>query len=202
MQTGSKASRLPEDETAVCPEFESTLLLMDGALAGMPRATALGHARACATCGPLVSDWPAVADALQAHFEDAAELAKPGLAEMPARVLAATARSQRWHLPQWVGNPLLRLPVYGSLGVAAVLVFILQPKPAPPPVVAQREPLRPAVLTATSAPPVAPPAGSTESESENDCHMHQLAFDGADGMVYRTATDGMTVIWVTEHDGA
>ncbi len=33
----------------------------------------------------------------------------------------------------------------------------------------------------------------------NDCRVHRVAFEGADGMVL-TAGDDMTVIWVTEHE--
>lgn len=201
MKSGSKSGRLPEEEAPACPELESTLLLMDGALAGLARGAALGHARLCDVCGPLVSGWPAIAAGLQAHFEEAAELAKPGLAQMPARVLGALEQERKRRLPSWLRAPAVRFPVYASLGAAAVFVFVMQPlKPAPHPLVVAQ---RPASVQLPAAAPaqVAPPA-PVEAVPENDCHMHQLAFDGADGMVYRTATDGMTVIWVTEHDGA
>lgn len=181
-----------------CPEFESTILLMDGELTGASRAEALDHVRQCPVCDPLVRGWPAVAGLLDARFAEAAELAKPDLAGLASRVVveseARTAAQNRLTSAVQSRRVRLRSQLVGAMAAAAMtLVPSVSHGPMPAPVTAMpARPIEVAVL-----PPAAPPVDA----NPNDLHMHKLEFDGADGMVYRTESDGMTVIWVTEHDG-
>lgn len=183
------------DEPA-CPWFESTVQLMDGELEPGARAEALHHVSLCDICAPLVRGWSRAAEALGDGLEDAAERAKPALFQLPGNVLRAIAPP-----PARVGffqRLNLRFSAFAGLGAAVATVFLLLP--VRPGSVAPPTTAAPMPAVATTRAPVARPG--LVPVSPNDCHMHRLAFDGADGMVYRTETDGMTVIWVNEHEGA
>jgi len=86
---------------------------------------------------------------------------------------------------------------------AAVLAIVLLPPASHSPVTSSVSSVD---FSASTPPrPVAvaelPPGDPLAVPNANGLHLHKLEFDGADGMVYRTENDGMTVIWVTEHDG-
>ena len=184
---------------AGCEAFERTLSLLDGVLEGEARSEAEGHAAACAVCAPLVAGWEPVSRALFDAFEDAAEAAKPDLAGMPDRVLARVFPSA----------PVEEAPTGGGLveffrraqawlllgATAAALAFVL------PALLETPEAPR---TVATNAPPEpAPPLPAAVEDAPPYVVVRDLDFgEETDGMIYRTPRGGMTIIWVTENEGA
>ncbi len=177
------------EEVPACAAFEATLALVDGLLTGSAAAQARAHAPACAVCGPLVASWATTSAAFVAAFEDAAERAKPDLADLATRVLARVqplrptpkpvlSRAEGPSLLSRLArfSRLVQAPV--ALAAAAVAIALV-------------------VLPLAKAP--AAPTAVAAAPEPNDLEMHKLAFDGADGMVFSTPTDHMTVIWVNEH---
>lgn len=65
-------------------------------------------------------------------------------------------------------------------------------------------PPRPEPMARASASRVttAEQAPSTSVPRTHELVMQHLSFEASDGMVYRTSKEGMTVIWIHEHDGA
>lgn len=167
---------------AGCASFESTLALMDGELHGFARDAALDHARDCALCGPMVRGWDDTSHLMTAHFELAAERAKPDLSGLADRVLADLAPAARpapgvWErLKQLLGGH----QALGALAAAAAVVaLVVWPQ---------------ARMAESDA------AGLVDDAAPYDVVVNRLAFEGADGMMYRTA-QGDLVIWISEHDG-
>lgn len=180
-----------QDQThAGCDAFEQTLALMDGLLEGAQRVEAQRHAGDCSLCGPMVADWAPVSQAFVRAFEDAAEAAKPDLAQLTDRVLAHVyAPVPRAEKDGFITRFLAyarRAQPWLLLGAtaAALMLFLpslLETPPTPAPVAE--------VTPAEEAPPVVV--------------VRDLDFgDDSHGMVYRTPRGGMTVIWVTENEGA
>jgi hypothetical protein len=186
-----------ENEEPACGWFESTVQLMDGELTGGARAEALNHVSACDICSPLVRGWSQTAEHLEDGLLDASERAKPALFQVPGHVLQALAPAPPpTPRPWWAA---FRVQALAGLSAAVMTALVLLPAHPTLPVSAPKS-----VAVASPAPALAHPATpiAVTPVAPNDCHVHMLAFDGADGMVYRTETDGMTVIWVNEHEGA
>jgi hypothetical protein len=182
-----------QDEAPGCAQFEQTMELLDGLLSGAARDAAQGHARACGVCGPLLEGWPALQKDLVAGLEGAAEKAKPDLARMADRVLAQVEGPAKAAAPQkpaglaWLAG--LLQPWVALAAAAAALVLVLLPL------------LRPTASTGDAGLVAGAEAPIDDGIAQaNDCLIHKVTFDGADGMVYRTEQGGMTVIWVSEHD--
>ncbi len=211
MITENREALLQTEDEPGCSAFEATLSLVDGLLAGVERAAAEAHARACAICGPMVASWSTVSGELELHFEVAAEKAKPDLALVADRVLATVSVRRRVPEPAPVSALTRIFRAIGALQphvalAAAAAAIILAVLPL------ANDSANPTVVASNATPEAStvdqpgeegdslPPPG--QLAGANDLNVRQLAFDGADGMVYRTQLDGMTVIWITEHDGA
>jgi len=193
MQANDIASETETD----CAHFERTLALLDG-ISGADETAARAHARGCPVCGPLVEGWAAARTTFLADLEDEAERAKPNLAFVADRVLArvdaeapcAATRSAAPHGTAW----LLRLvqPWAALAAAAAALAMVLWPLAHGP----EKQ---------QSIQQVAAAAADDDDDDPalagNVCHIHKVTFDDADGVVYRTARGGMTVIWISEHEG-
>lgn len=189
--TDDRTPTLPPhaDPPPGCDAFEQTLSLLDGLLDGADRTAALAHARDCAVCGPLADGWPELSDALHAAFEDAAEAAKPDLRALTDRVmeqLYPPAPPQRTLEPKrGLVDFIRRAQGWLLLGATAAALALVVPSLLGGP---QGEGLE--VAETQGEPPV--------------MVVRDLAFgaDTSGGMVYRTPRGGMTVIWVTENEGA
>lgn len=180
--TGDTSNSAGTDPAPGCTSFEATLAFVDGLLADDEARRAEAHAHDCALCGPMVSGWAEVSGALVRSMDDAAEIAKPDLAGLADRVLARVAAPKP-------------APAFGDR-----LLAFLSALQAPVALVAAAGAIAFVVL-----PMLADPAGpglevATVLADPNDCHLHKLAFDDADGMVMK-AGDNMTVIWISEHEG-
>lgn len=218
MATHTHDSRAGADDAVACAAFERTLALVDGLLPETERAEAERHLGACATCAPVADGWSEISGALAAHFDAAAERARPDLARMADRVFAAVqpAPSSRVPVPVRVPEPAvarpprlfarlfdrIQAPVALAAATAAIALALLpllrsSPEPTGSASTAAVEAAAPGSTLAAAAdePADVPP-------ESNDCVVRQVSFEGADGFVYRTDRGGMTVIWITEHDGA
>lgn len=177
--------RTPAEE-AGCSEFEATLSLMDGLLEGPAEAAARAHADACALCGPMLKSWPSTANAVFSVFEDAAERAKPQLASVADRVLAqipgkAPAAAPGLFARIFEALRQMQAPVTLMAAVAAIAIVLLP------------------ILKSGDGVTGGQPTGKAPVTAAVE--MSEVEFEHADGMVYRTRKGGMTIIWVSEHDG-
>jgi hypothetical protein len=185
------------EELPGCAAFEATMALVDGLLAGTDEASASAHAASCGLCGPLVAGWAGASGALRAGLEEAAELAKPDLAALTDRVMSqvhrpapargAGALGWLWRLVAPLEAPVAAVAAAGA--IALVMAPVLAP--APPDEAHEPELTELAELDEESH----------EEAGPNGCSVDELTFEGADGMLM-TAGDDMTVIWVSERDGA
>jgi hypothetical protein len=174
---------------AGCDHFEATLLLLDGTLDAAAASLAHTHAGACDLCGPMLREWEGLSAAFVATFEAAAERAKPDLARMSDRVLAALATPAK--------------PAARTFGdkVAAFFSFLQAPAALVAAAAAIAFVVGPLLKTAPAGEPTDLAADAAPPASLNDCRVTKLAFEDADGMVFETPEDHMTVIWVSEHEG-
>jgi hypothetical protein len=185
------------EELPGCTAFEATMALVDGLLSGAEAARASAHAAACALCGPLASGWLATAGALRGGLEEAAELAKPELAALTDRVMAQVrrpARAEGAGALGWLWRLLgaLEAPV-AAVAAAGAIALVMGPVLAPAPAGEAHEPELTELAELDDE--------SLEGTGPNGCSVDELTFEGADGMLM-TAGDDMTVIWVSERDGA
>lgn len=198
-------------EPVPCAAFERTLLLLDGALTGRALESAKVHASGCSVCGPLVAGWKRTSDCLAAHLEDAAERAKPELVNVADRVFARIDAEELEPVEEPSHSVLRRfffqLKPWLVLGAAAAAIAF-----SVGPLLLSDGSDEVSVASAPGAAPNTAPAiassvesgdeASVADEAPTDVIVRKLSFDGADGMVYRTEGDGMTVIWINEHEEA
>lgn len=216
-------------EPVPCDAFHQTLLLLDGDLDGSARQAAQAHATACSICGPLVAGWARTAAVVVAHLEDAAERAKPELVGVAdhvfARIDADALEPEEEPEHRGLRRFLLQLKPWLVLGTAAAAIGLsvgplLMEGGAGESGIAIGAGEASGVIASTSpseqgadgARLSAEGAGAGDDttladttladETPTDCIVRKLSFDGADGMVYRTEADGMTVIWINEHEEA
>lgn len=185
---------------AGCPEFEGTLLLLDGALDGAPLARARAHADACALCGPMVAGWPALGRALSARFDDAAERAKPELVRLTDAVMRRTGPADRVEAAPGrldaVWQAIRRYQPHVAFAAAAAAIALAVLPLATTPVSTG-----PAPGVAVTAPVAPPPVGETPDRPV--VVLRGVTFQNdAEGMVYRTPRGGMTILWVVEKEDA
>lgn len=189
-----------------CESFEQTLFLIDGLLSGNEKALAEHHSADCAICGPMVSGWASVSDALFASFEDAAEAAKPDFGPMTDRIIARTVPDRSVADAPAPASVFGRFFQYargaqawvllGATGLALALVIPSLIKTTPD---ASGEDT-PSIAALTNNPSTQAPGGTTPPPV---VVVRDLSFGTeSNGMVYRTPRGGMTVIWVTENEGA
>jgi hypothetical protein len=194
----------PDIAEAGCTFFESTLALLDGTLSQTEQLTAQQHAQGCQLCGPLVSGWKAIGENIHAHFEIAAERAKPDLAQVSQRVFAALSSESAPGKPAWWSRLLASVrrsqAVYAFATAAAVAVIAVPVwRYSGPPSSSVQAMTGQAARANDLAQDVHPESG--DEGHAVGFHMHELAFDGATGTVY-TAGDEMPVIWLSEPEGA
>ena len=189
----------PDDDTPPdCPRFEQTLLLIDGMLPAARLPEAKAHADDCAECGPLVRDWHAIGSALRAcvQTESAAataaleqrlqsaarEISAEPVAEPPFRARwreETTSTSSATHRPtrksRWRRGWAAVAAAASSIAAACVLLM-----------------MRTDSLSSSMAP-------LTPIADAPDVQLQSVTFDDADGMLLQ-GEDGLTVIWITEHE--
>lgn len=188
-----------------CESFEQTLSLIDGLLEGRARAHAEHHSASCTVCGPMVRGWAQVGNALLAGFEDAAEAAKPDFGPMTNRIIERTFPA--------------RSGVAESAPLGAFARFLEHARSAQAWVLLGATTLAlalvvPSLIETTTTDPAAniaiaaalgtdSGADVTGEDTPPVMVVRDLTFGTeSNGMVYRTPRGGMTVIWVTENEGA
>lgn len=197
-------------EPVPCAAFEWTLLLLDGTLTGQKLESARAHVSECTVCGPLVAGWERTSACLVAHLEDAAERAKPELVTVADRVFARIDAEDLEPVEEpsrsVLRRFLLQLKPWLVLGAAAAAIaFTVGPILWDERGDATTEPAvagAPAAAAAIASSADLEEEAAIADEASTDVIVRKLSFDGADGMVYRTEGDGMTVIWINEHEEA
>lgn len=200
-----------EQDTTVSPSctfFEQTLLLVDGMLEGDARKRATRHSSDCEVCGPLTGGWASVSNALRASFDDAAEAAKPDFGPMTNRIIERAFPANSAAGGTNSVGAFTRLLEYARsaqawvvMGATALALVLVAPSLMKTP--------SPTSVDATESTAATVVSATTTSTASDDASpppvmvVRDLSF-GADssGMVYRTPRGGMTVIWVTENEGA
>lgn len=171
-----------------CHAFERTLGLIDELLEESMHEEALAHAQSCALCGPLVEGWPLISDALRSTFEDAAEAAKPDFRALTDRVMERVHPPAPANVGETPKRGFLefarRAQAWLLLGATTAALALVIPSLLGPQSVEEGQ--------------------ASEQEEPPVMVVRDLAFgaDTSGGMVYRTPRGGMTVIWVTENEGA
>jgi len=187
-----------DDAPPDCDRFEQTLMLVDGLLPPEQRPEARRHADACAECGPLARDWHVIGDALRAaaHAESAeSAAAAPALEQrlqQAAQALSSAPPAPKSQPPvrarrreetsastpprsRWRRGWAAVAATASSIAAACVLLM-----------------MRTDSLTTSMAP-------LTPLADDPAVQLQSVTFDDADGMLMQ-GDDGLTVIWITEHE--
>lgn len=189
-----------------CEFFEQTLSLIDGLLEGDAQARAARHSTSCATCEPMVTGWASVSDALFATFEDAAEAAKPDFGAMTNRIIERAFPIDSGVNESSPTGAFARLverarsaQAWILLGATALALVLVVPSFMKTTTKSLGTDTRTVAALATDPEPAAP----SEETPPPVMVVRDLSFGTeSNGMVYRTPRGGMTVIWVTENEGA
>lgn len=179
------------DDPPLTPEQEAELLAMDG----------------LAPPTPASARWAPLAAALREGLEDAAERAKPDLAQVSGEVFRRLEQ-KKVQVPEETGffagllALLARFQPHLALAAAtAAIVFAILPLASDTPATqGGTDPV--AALPVEPGPDGAPQVAAVQVESPTTVELRHIAFDNSDGIVFHDTESDSTVIWVNEYDGA